>query len=183
MSQEPGAPPPEAVPPPGAVPSLDDADRAAQQLAETSAARLWAGDAATRGLGITLSGIAPGRATATLTVRPELLNGHGTCHGGYLFLLADTAFAFACNTRGASVVAAGADVAFLSAVREGDELVAEAVERVVRGRSGLYDVTVRVGSETVCEFRGRSRAVTPAPSGDPDPAPGAAPATDRRPPT
>ena len=132
----------------------------AQELAERQTAAMYERDRATQGLGIALSGVAPGRATATMTVRQGQLNGYGNCHGGYLFLLADTAFAFACNTRGASVVAAGADVAFLAPVAEGDVLVAEAVERVVRGRSGLYDVTVRRGDEPVLEFRGRSRAVS-----------------------
>ncbi len=86
-----------------------------------------------------------------------------TCHGGYLFLLADTAFAFACNTHGAPVVASGADVTFLRPAREGDELVAVAVERALTGRSGLYDVTVLRGDEVVLEFRGRSRVV-PSPT-------------------
>ncbi len=123
---------------------------------------MYAGDSASRGLGIEISGVAPGRATATMTVMPSMVNGHGICHGGYLFLLADSAFAFACNTHGSRVVAAGADVTFLATVRERDRLVAEAVERVVRGRSGLYDVTVRRGDEPVLEFRGRSR-VLPSP--------------------
>ena len=118
-------------------------------------------DVATRGLGIEVSDVAPGAATATMTVTPQMVQGHGTCHGGYLFLLADTAFACACNTRGLPTVAAGADVDFLAPVRLGDVLVARAVERVRRGRSGLYDVTVTRGQEVVCEFRGRSRAVGP----------------------
>jgi acyl-CoA thioesterase len=132
----------------------DEQDRAQRQ-----AERMWADDTASRALGIRLGDVAPGRATARLRVTGTMLNGHGTCHGGYLFLLADTAFAFACNTRGAAVVAAGADVEFLAPVREDDELVAEAVERLVRGRSGLYDVTVRRGDEVVLEFRGRSRSL------------------------
>jgi acyl-CoA thioesterase len=129
--------------------------------AQRQAADMYEADLATRGLGITVDGVGPGRATARMTVTAAMLNGHRTCHGGYLFLLADTAFAFACNTRGAQVVAQGADVSFLAPVAEGDELVAEALERVLRGRSGLYDVTVRRGDEPVVEFRGRSRAVTP----------------------
>ena len=128
-----------------------------------AAEQMWADDTASRALGIRLGEVGPGRATAQLRVTPAMLNGHGTCHGGYLFLLADTAFALACNTRGAPTVAAGADVAFLAPVREGDELVAEAVERVLRGRSGLYDVTVRRGDEVVLEFRGRSRSLPAAP--------------------
>ena len=134
-----------------------------QARAQRQADRMWADDVASRALGIRLSDVGPGRATAHLRVTASMLNGHGTCHGGYLFLLADTAFAFACNTRGVPTVAAGADVSFLAPVREHDELVAEAVERVVRGRSGLYDVTVRRGDETVLEFRGRSRSLPPVP--------------------
>jgi acyl-CoA thioesterase len=134
------------------------------EAAVRQAEQLFGRDRATQGLGITLSAVGPGRATATMTVTGSQLNGHGTCHGGYLFLLADTAFAFACNTRGASAVAAGADVSFLAAVAEGDVLVAEAVERVVRGRSGLYDVTVRRGDEPVLEFRGRSRTLPGRPA-------------------
>jgi acyl-CoA thioesterase len=132
-----------------------------QHQAEQQADRLWSGDRASQGLGIRLTDVGPGRATATMTVTSALVNGHGICHGGYLFLLADSAFAFACNTRGPDAVAAGADVSFLAPVREGDVLVAEAVERVLRGRSGLYDVTVRRGDEPVLEFRGRSRTLPP----------------------
>ena len=120
---------------------------------------MYAADRATQGLGISIAEVAPGRATARMTVRPDMVNGHGTCHGGYLFLLADSAFAFACNTYGSPAVASGADVSFLAPVRAGDELVAEAVERVLRGRSGLYDVTVRRSDEVVLEFRGRSRTL------------------------
>ena len=141
------------VAPAGYTPRVsDDAD--AVRLAE----QMYERDVASRSLGITLDGVGPGRATARMTVTGQMVQGHGTCHGGYLFLLADTAFAFACNTRGPTV-ASGADVEFLAPVRLGDELVAEAVERLVRGRSGLYDVTVRRGEEVVCEFRGRSRSL------------------------
>ena len=132
----------------------------AQRRAEQQAAAMYAADLSSQGLGIRITAVGPGRATATMTVTAAMINGHGIGHGGYLFLLADTAFAFACNTYGASVVAAGADVSFLAPVREGDELVAEAVERVLRGRSGLYDVTVRRDGEPVLEFRGRSRALS-----------------------
>ncbi len=127
--------------------------------AQRQAEQMWQGDHASRGLGIELGPVSPGSASAAMTVRPDMVNGHGICHGGYLFLLADTAFACACNSHGPPVVAAGADVAFLAPVREGDELVATAVERVLAGRSGLYDVTVRRGEDVVLELRGRSRAV------------------------
>ncbi len=123
---------------------------------------MYARDVAAQALGIVVEQVSVGRATARMTVTPQMLQGHGTCHGGYLFLLADTAFAFACNTRGADAVASGADVEFLAPAHEGDLLVAEAVERLVRGRSGLYDVTVRRGEEVVCEFRGRSRTLRTA---------------------
>ena len=144
--------------PRGDTPPADTPLTGAQRQAE----RMWQADAASQGLGIVLGDVAPGRAVATMSVRPDMVNGHGTCHGGFLFLLADTAFAFACNTHGPPVVAAGADVSFLAPVREGDVLVATAVERVVTGRSGLYDVTVRRGADVVLEFRGRSRALPTA---------------------
>ncbi len=122
------------------------------------AEQMYDRDVASRALGIVLSDVSPGGATARMTVTEQMVQGHGTCHGGYLFLLADTAFAVACNTRGPAV-AAGADVEFLAPVHEGDALVATAAERVVRGRRGVYDVTVRRGDEPVAEFRGRSRTV------------------------
>lgn len=119
---------------------------------------MLANDLATRSLGIEISGVAVGAATATMTVRPDMTNGHGICHGGYLFLLADTAFAFACNTHGPPTVAAGADVEFLLPVAVGEELVATAAEVVRQGRSGVYDVRVTRGDEVVAVFRGRSRS-------------------------
>ncbi len=135
---------------------------AKQVVAQQQADQMLAADEATRSLGIEISDVAPGRATARMTVTPSMVNGHGVCHGGYLFLLADSAFAFACNTHGVPVVAAGADVSFLAAVHEGDRLVALAVERSLRGRSGLYDITVLRDDEPVVEFRGRSRALPPS---------------------
>ncbi len=88
-----------------------------------------------------------------------MVNGHAIAHGGYLFLLADTAFACACNSRGPVTVAAGADITFVAPVRQGDVVVAAAAERVSFGRSGIYDVTVRRAEQVVAEFRGRSRTV------------------------
>lgn len=141
-------------------------DAPSDDAARAQAERMLATDAAIRGLGIVVDDVGVGRARARVTVTGAMVNGHGVCHGGYLFLLADTAFAFACNTRGDAVVASGADVEFLAPAHEGDELVAEARERVVRGRSGVYDVTVRRGSEVLVEFRGRSRALrSTAPTG------------------
>jgi acyl-CoA thioesterase len=136
-----------------------DVEPGRQAQAEAQAEAMYATDRASQGLGIEISDVAPGRATATMSVTGSMVNGHGTCHGGYLFLLADSAFAFACNTHGPLAVAAGADVVFVAAAFEGDRLVAEAVERVVQGRSGVYDVTVRRDRVVVAEFRGRSRTL------------------------
>ena len=123
--------------------------------------RMWADDAASRLMGITARFVGPGEAVAAMTVRPDHVNGHGLCHGGLVATLADSAFALACNARGVDTVAAGFDVTFVAPAHEGDVLVATARETVLRGRSGLYDVTVRrEADETViAEFRGRSRAL------------------------
>lgn len=120
---------------------------------------MYAADVASRQLGIAISDVTPGRATATMRVTATMVNGHGVGHGGYVALLADTAFAFACNTYDARTVAQGFDISLLAPVYAGDELVATATERFRRGRSGLYDVTVRRGDEVVAEFRGRSRVI------------------------
>ncbi|MFD3775772.1 hydroxyphenylacetyl-CoA thioesterase PaaI [Streptomyces sp. NPDC058612] len=115
-------------------------------------------DATCRRLGIGLKDAAPGRATVTMRVDESMVNGHGTAHGGFLFLLADAAFAFACNTHGPVTVAQGAQVTFLRPSHAGDDLVADAVERGRFGRSGIYDVTVRgAGGEVIAEFRGQSQ--------------------------
>ena len=129
-------------------------------LARRCADAMYAADAASQAAGITVSGVAPGCATARMQVRPEMLNGHGIAHGGVVFLLADTAFAFACNTYGEVTVAQACDIVFVEPAHAGDELVATAVERLRSGRSGIYDVTVRrgPGGPVVAEFRGRSRS-------------------------
>ena len=140
-----------------------------QATAERVAKAMLHHDEAIRGAGIRLVDVGPGRARTALTVEERHVNGHGIVHGGYLFFLADAAFSFACNSHGVSTVASGGDVAFLRAARVGEELEAEAVERSLVGRSGLYDVTVRTAAgEVVAEFRGRSRAVPhlPAPTLD-----------------
>jgi phenylacetic acid degradation protein PaaD len=131
----------------------------AEELARRSAETMYAADAASRQLGVRVAEVAPGRATARLRVTEAMVNGHGICHGGYVFFLADTAFALACNTYGPVTVAAGADIVFVAPARLGDELVAAAIERVRSGRSGVYDVTVRRDGMVIAEFRGRSRTV------------------------
>jgi acyl-CoA thioesterase len=117
-------------------------------------------DKASRALGIELVDVAPGRATLTMLVRDDMVNGYDLCHGGLIAALADSAFAVACNTYGEVTVAAGFDITFLESGRAGDLLRAEAVERARRGRSGLYDVTItREDGVVVAEFRGRSRSL------------------------
>jgi acyl-CoA thioesterase len=123
-------------------------------------AAMLAADRASRDLGIEVVDSGPGRATARMAVTNVMVNGHGLAHGAFVFAVADTAFACACNSHGRVTVAAGADVTLVAPVHDGDELVAEAVERTRYGRNGIYDVTVRRGTEVVAEFRGRSRTVS-----------------------
>src|SRR4051812_19692830 len=118
---------------------------------------MWAGDRASRELGMTLDEIAPGTATVSMTLTESMVNGHAIGHGGFTFTLADSAFAFACNSYNRSTVAAGCEIRFLAPTRLGDVLVAEAVERTREGRDGVYDVTVRKGDQAVAELVGRSR--------------------------
>jgi acyl-CoA thioesterase len=130
-----------------------------QTLAERSAAVMYEADLASRHLGIQIEHVTLGHATARMRVRDTMINGHDICHGGYVFLLADTAFAFACNTYGPVTVAAACDVAFLAPAHLGDELIAHATERHRAGRSGIYDVTVRRADTVLAEFRGHSRTL------------------------
>ena len=120
---------------------------------------MLAGDRASRSLGIELAELAAGRAVARMRVTADMVNGHAIAHGAFLFAVADTAFACACNSHGPVTVAAGASITFVAPAREGDELVAEAIERTRYGRNGVYDVTVRRDDEVVAEFRGLSRTV------------------------
>ena len=137
------------------------AGASADEVARACAETMYATDRTAQHLGIEVSDVAEGRAVAAMTVADHMVNGHGTCHGGYVFLLADTAFAFACNTHDVVTVAASADVTFLRPSVPGDRLVATAVERRRVGRSGIYDVTVARApdGEVVAEFRGGSRAL------------------------
>jgi acyl-CoA thioesterase len=143
-------------------------DENLQGTAERVAVAMVEHDAAARDAGIRLLDIWPGGARTALTVAERHLNGHGIVHGGCLFFLADAAFAFACNSRGISTVAAGGDITYLRPARLGDELLADAAERALAGKSGLYDVTIRTAAgEVVAEFRGRSRAVPHLPQPGP----------------
>ena len=120
---------------------------------------MWDHDPASRALGMALLELGAGRAVVAMTVRPDMVNGYDVCHGGLVATLADSAFALACNSRGRKTVAAGFDVTFLEPAHGGDVLVATAEERALRGRSGVYDVTVRHEETVIAEFRGRSRSV------------------------
>lgn len=131
-----------------------------QALAEACAAAMWADDTASQGLGMELQAVGPGTARMAMTVRADMVNGHAMCHGGFIFTLADSAFAFACNSRNAKCVAAGGTINFLRPARLGDRLVATAEERHLAGRSGLYDIRVidQTG-QVIAELRGQSRAI------------------------
>ena len=124
-----------------------------------SVARMLAGDDASRALGIEVSDVTDGAATATMRVRADMVNGHGITHGAFVFAVADTAFACACNSRGPVTVAAAVDITFVAPSRTGDVLEARAVERTRFGRTGIYDVTVRRGEDVIAEFRGTSRTL------------------------
>ena len=144
---------------------MSDAAYDAQEVARLSTEEMWRGDAASRMLGMTVAEVGPGTAVVTMTVREDMVNGWGSCHGGILATLADSAFAVACNSRGTVTVGAGFDITILAPAALGDALVATARERALRGRSGVYDVTLtRAGGEgaageVVAEFRGRSRSL------------------------
>jgi phenylacetic acid degradation protein PaaD len=124
-----------------------------------SVTRMLAGDAASRALGIEVRDVSAGAATATMRIRADMVNGHGITHGAFVFAVADTAFACACNSHGPLTVAAAVDITFIVPSHAGDLLEARAVERTRFGRSGIYDVTVRRGDEVIAEFRGTSRTI------------------------
>jgi acyl-CoA thioesterase len=131
-----------------------------QRLAEASAAAMWATDHASQGLGMSIVAIAPGEARLEMPVRADMANGHGMCHGGFVFAFADSAFAFACNSRGQRMVAAQGAITFVAPAKVGDTLTAHAREVHLRGRGGIYDVTVRdQAGGLIAEFRGHCRAI------------------------
>ena len=139
--------------------TTNDADPRA--LAEACASKMWADDRASQALGMAIERIGPGEAVISMPVRRDMTNGHGICHGGFMFTLADSTFAFACNTYNQRTVAQQCAVTFIRAVHEGDTLTAHAIERSRSGRSGIYDVTVRDSRNVVvAEFRGHSRTIS-----------------------
>ena len=129
----------------------------AQTLAESTAEAMWSRDRAAQALGIKIVRVQPGASLLTMVVRSDMVNGHHICHGGMIFSLADTAFAYACNSYNKNTVASACHIDFLAPAKEGDTLEAEAVERSAAGRTGVYDISVRVaGGKTVALFRGKS---------------------------
>src|SRR3954470_24840345 len=120
---------------------------------------MWADDHASQALGMSLEAVGPGTATLRMTVRDDMVNGHDFGHGGLTFTVADSAFAFACNSYNRRTVAAGAEIRFRRPTHAGDVLVATATERERVGRDGVYDVLVTVGDEVVAVFVGRSKEI------------------------
>ena len=121
---------------------------------------MWAEDTASAGLGMRLVAVGEGTARLEMTVREDMVNGHGIAHGGFVFSLADSAFAFACNSRNQVTVAQACDIVFVAPAHRGDLLVAEARERTTFGRNAIYDITVTRDDEVIAEFRGRSRQLS-----------------------
>jgi acyl-CoA thioesterase len=128
-------------------------------LARACAEAMWKEDDASKGLGMEILQIKAGAATLAMTVEPHMVNGHGIAHGGFIFLLADSAFAFACNSHNARAVAAQCNISFIRPGRLGDRLIAVAREISRTGRSGIYDVRITVGETAIAELRGHSRTL------------------------
>ncbi len=131
-----------------------------EELADATAQAMYSTDACSRALGLELKEVRPGYARMQMNVRDDFLNGHGICHGGLIFTLADSTFAFACNSYNINTVASGCSIEFLRAVQGGDRLTAEAVEQSLTGRTGIYDIRVtNRDNETVAMFRGKSAQI------------------------
>jgi acyl-CoA thioesterase len=134
----------------------DDAQALAGRVAES----MYARDRASQALGMRIVAVAPGSARLAMTVRADMVNGHAICHGGLIFTLADSAFAFACNSYNLTTVASGCTIEFLAPAHEGDELTASAIERSVAGRTGVYDIEVtNQRGEVIALFRGKSHRI------------------------
>lgn len=132
----------------------------AAMLARACADAMWVDDATSRELGMQLISVEPGHAVLAMTVTATMVNWHNTCHGGFIYLLADTTFGYACNSRNQRMVAQHCSISYVKAAQRGDRLTAHAVERQCAGRSGIYDVAVKREDGTViAEFRGHARAL------------------------
>lgn len=133
--------------------------RSPDETARLCAQAMWATDGASQGLGIDLREVGPGRAVLAMRLADHMVNGHGSAHGGFIFALADSAFAFACNTYDEKTVAAHCSISFLRPGTRGHELIATAREVTRAGRSGIYDVSVTQDGVLIAEFRGHSRTI------------------------
>ena len=145
-----------------------------EEIARASAEAMWREDSASQGLGMEIVRVSPGEAVLSMTIRPDMVNGHGIAHGGFIFLLADSAFAFACNSRNERTVAAQCNISFIRPGKLGDRLVATAREISKTGRSGIYDVRVTANDVAIAELRGHSRSLGGVwvPAADKNAAPG-----------
>lgn len=133
----------------------------AQALAEETAAAMWSRDRAAQALGMKIVRVLPGSALLTMPVRTDMVNGHHICHGGLIFTLADTAFAYACNSYNRNTVASACHIDFLAPAKETDILEAEAIEQSASGRTGVYDITVRTThGKLIALFRGKSYRIS-----------------------
>jgi acyl-CoA thioesterase len=128
-------------------------------IARACAQAMWKEDDASKGLGMEILEVGPGRASLAMAIQPHMVNGQRIAHGGFIFTLADSAFAFACNTYNERVVAAQGNITFIRPGKLGDRLIAKAYEISRNGRSGIYDVTVTSGDTVIAEFRGHSRGI------------------------
>ena len=140
------------------MPEVDTSALNPQELATAASDAMWQRDRAAQALGMERVSVTPGQATLRMAVRPDMVNGHHICHGGLIFTLADSAFAYACNSYNKNTVASACHIDFLAPGMENDTLDAEAVERSQSGRTGVYDVTVksRQSGKTIALFRGKS---------------------------
>lgn len=135
-------------------------DLTPQQLAQACADSMFARDQASQQLGMKIISVAPGRAELSMTVAQHMIQGHGACHGGYLFTLADSAFAFSCNTYDKATVASGCSIEYVAPAKQGDVLTARAEERSRGNRTGIYDITItNQDQQVVAYFRGKSYQV------------------------
>lgn len=140
-----------------ANPEFDQTPMSPQELAQATGAHMFSQDQAVQALGMQVVEVRPGYARMTMPVRPDMLNGHKTCHGGFIFTLADSAFAYACNSGNKVTVASGAAIDFLAPGMEGDVLTAEATEQSRSSKTGVYDITVtNQHGKRIALFRGKS---------------------------
>lgn len=134
-------------------------DMSPQEIARRAADVMWSGDRASQALGMEILAVGPGTAQLSMVVREDMVNGHDIAHGGFIFSLADSAFAFACNAYGDVTVAAQCAITYIRPARLGDRLIATAREISRTGRSGIYDIAVSANDKTIAEFRGHSRTI------------------------